>query len=410
LKTSGDTALSDPRPRAAFNVDVGLLTGGFDKPYAFGLAMALSAREVGLDVIGSDEVDSPEMHNTPGLNFLNFYGNPRAASHLRGKAMRVLVFYMRLIRYTCAARPRLFHILWNNKLQFFDRTALMMFYKLMGKRIVFTAHNVNAGKRDSNDSFLNRWTLRIQYLLADHIFVHTEKMKTELLQDFGAPREKVTVIPFGLNDSVPDTALTPAEARQRLGITQSDKAILFFGAIRPYKGLEYLVDAFRRLAARDSSYRLIIAGEKKKGSEGYLEEIQSTISSEFATEQVIQRIAFIPDEETELYFKAADVLVLPYTLVFQSGVLFLSYNFGLPAVATQVGSFEDDIAEGETGFLCAPRDPVDLARAIETYFASDLFRTLDHRRKEIRNYASMRNSWDVVAEMTCGVYQRLLDR
>ena len=80
----------------------------------------------------------------------------------------------------------------------------------------------------------------------------------------------VSVIPFGINNSVPDTDLTTAAAKRRLGIKPGEKTILFFGSIRPYKGLEYLVEAFLRLAATDPSYRLIIAGEAKRDSGGYL--------------------------------------------------------------------------------------------------------------------------------------------
>ncbi len=94
----------------------------------------------------------------------------------------------------------------------------MLFYRLLGKRIVLTVHNVNAGRRDSKDTPLNRLTLRIQYRLADHIFVHTEKMKLELIEEFGVQGHRVTVIPFGINNAVPNTRLTPSEARQRLGI------------------------------------------------------------------------------------------------------------------------------------------------------------------------------------------------
>ena len=124
----------------------------------------------------------------------------------------------RLIRYAATAKPRIFHILWNNKFETFDRTLLMLYYRLLGKRIVLTAHNVNAGKRDSKDTFLNRLTLRIQYRLADHIFVHTEKMKLELIEEFGVRESRVTVIPFGINNAVPNTDLAPSEAKQRLGI------------------------------------------------------------------------------------------------------------------------------------------------------------------------------------------------
>jgi D-inositol-3-phosphate glycosyltransferase len=397
-------------PVVPVEIEVALLTGGFDKPYAFGLSMALIAKDMGLDVIGSTEVDSPEMHVTPKLNFLNLQGDPREQLPPLGRVRRVLAFYARLFRYAATARPRIFHILWNNKIQFFDRTLLMFYYKLLGKKIVFTAHNVNAGRRDANDSMLNRLTLKIQYHLADHIFVHTEKMKAELLEEFEVRNEAVTIIPFGINNSVPNTGLTSAKARLRLGIENEARTILFFGAIRQYKGLEHLVAAFQRIAPKHGDYRLIIAGEMKKGSEQYLRDIQKTIEGDPCRKQVIQKIEFVPDAETEVYFKAADVLVLPYSEIFQSGVLFLAYNFGLPVIAADVGSFRDDIIPGKTGYLCRSCSAEDLANAIEAYFESDLYKTLDRRRPEIRDHAMARNSWSVVADLTRNVYLNLLGK
>ena len=390
-------------------IEVSLLTGGFDRPYAFGLAMALISQGMRLEVIGSDEVDSPEMHATPKLNFLNLRGDQRRDASLGRKIWRVLNYYARLIRYARTSKPRIFHILWNNKFQLFDRTLLMCYYKLRGKKIVFTAHNVNAGKRDLNDSLLNRLTLRSQYRLADHIFVHTEKMKSELLDEFGVQERAVTIIPFGINNSVPHTDLTPEEAKRRLGIGPDEKTILFFGNIGPYKGLEFLVAAFHRIVARSVDYRLIIAGKLRGGCERYWDDIQRTISQDVNHGRIIQKIEFIPDADTEVYFKASDVVALPYTHVFQSGVLFLAYSFGLPVIATDVGSLRDDMVEDRTGVLCRPRDPVDLARAIERYFASDLYHALDSRRRDIQDYARARHSWDVVGEMTRNVYAKLLE-
>jgi glycosyltransferase involved in cell wall biosynthesis len=394
-------------PEPSVNFEVALLTGGIDKPYAFGLAMALASKGVCLDVIGSDDVDSPEMRTTPKLNFLNLWGSKREASLAR-KISRVLIYYARLIRYASVAEAKIFHILWNNKLQFLDRTLFMLYYKLLGKKIVLTAHNVNAGKRDSNDSMLNRTTLRVQYQLADHIFVHTEKMKRELFRDFGVHERTVSVIPFGINNSVPNTGLSPRQAKQRLGIRGDERTILFFGAIRPYKGLEHLVNAFQQLAATHPEYRLVVAGEPRKEAEQYLDEIRRTINCHASRGQVLQEIRYIPDEETELYFKAADVLALPYTHVFQSGVLFLGYSFGLPVVGADVGSVREEIIEGRTGFLCKSCDPADLAKAIEKYFESDLFKHLDSRRQEIREYANAKHSWDIVGDMTREVYAQLL--
>jgi glycosyltransferase involved in cell wall biosynthesis len=88
--------------------------------------------------------------------------------------------------------------------------------------------------------------------------------------------------------------------------------------------------------------------------------------------------------------------------------LFLGHSFGLPVLTADVGSLKDDIVEGKTGFVFRPEDPVDLARAIERYFASDLYRELNSRRQQIRDYATQRHSWDLVSEMTMSVYARLL--
>jgi glycosyltransferase involved in cell wall biosynthesis len=403
-----DDGTVDPaKPQAQTDLEVGLLTGCRDKHYVYGLVMALASKDIYLDLIGGDEVDSPDFHGVAKLRFLNLLGIQHPETILARKLFDVLGYYVRLIRYAFTAKPRVFHILWNNKFDFFDRTALMMYYKLLGKKIAFTAHNVNAGQRDSNDSLFNRLTLKIQYRLADHIFVHTEQMKAGLLTEFGVPGGAVTVIPFGINNAVPCTNLTPTDAKRRLGLADGERTILFFGNIGPYKGLDYLVTSFQRLSDRNGQYRLIIAGKPRGGAEAYVNEIREATSRDVGRGRVIQRIEHIPDQETELYFKAADVLVLPYTYIFQSGVLFLGYSFGLPVIATDVGSLREDIVEGETGFLCRPSDPADLARTIETYFESDLFKNLSSRRQQIRDYANERHSWDVVGELTRNVYAEL---
>ncbi len=383
-----------------------LLTGGDDRPYVYGFTKALASRGATLELIGSDDLSCPEIYRQPGVSFLNLRGSQRSDVSFRRKVLRVLVYYARLIRYAATAKPRIFHILWNNKFEWFDRTLLMLYYRFLGKKMVLTAHNINACRRDGDDTALNRLTLRIQYRLAHHIFVHTDKMKRELSDTFNVDGDRVTVIPFGINNSVPNTTLTERDARQRLRIRNGEKVILFFGRITPYKGLEYLIEAFRQIKGEREEYRLIIAGKPDR-CERYWTQIREAIYEDVQRGRILLRADFIPDEETEVYFKAADVLALPYTSIFQSGVLFLTYSYGLPVIATDVGSLREDIVGGRTGFLCRPRDPVDLARTIERYFASDLFKNLDIRRQEIQQYANARYSWSVVGDTTMKVYAAL---
>jgi glycosyltransferase involved in cell wall biosynthesis len=285
----------------------------------------------------------------------------------------------------------------------------MLYYRLLGKRILITAHNVNSGKRDANDNFLNWLGLKAQYGLAHHIFVHTERMKKQLLEEFAPDESKVSVIPFGINNTVPQTKMTSEQARESLGIGRAEKVLLFFGHIAPYKGLDYLISALKELLKTDAKYRLIIAGSGRSCPD-YWKQVQAEISSSGVGGRMVQRIEFIPDNETEVYFKAADVSVLPYTDIFQSGVLVLSYSFGLPVIAADVGSLREDIVEGRTGFVFRPKDAADLVATIERYFSSALYSELESRRQDIRDYAHEKYSWAKVGEITTAVYRSLTDR
>jgi D-inositol-3-phosphate glycosyltransferase len=396
-----------PETPSSSTLDVALLTGCGDRPYAFGLATALIDKGVRLDIIGGDDLESPQFRNRQTVRFLNLRGSQRSNVRSAAKALRVLGYYGRVLRYAATARPRAFHLLWNNKFEAFDRTLLMLYYKLLGKKLLLTVHNVNAGKRDATDSALNRLTLGVQYRLVDRLFVHTQLMKRELVEEFGVRADLVSVIPFGINNDVPQTDLTCAEARSRVGLQPDDKAMLFFGNITPYKGLDCLLEAWQMLSHKDPAYRLVIAGSMKAGSESHWRDIREHIRNSANHERIIQRIEYIRNDQTEWYFKAADVLVLPYRHIFQSGVLFLGYSFGLPVVATDVGSLREDIIEGENGFLCKPEDPADLARAIERYFTSPLFHSLPQRRSGIRDAALRRNSWDTVGQLTTEAYGAL---
>jgi glycosyltransferase involved in cell wall biosynthesis len=396
------------RPQPSANCSVALLTGGDDKPYVLGLTEALTLEGMSIDCVGSDDLDVPELRNMPGVRFLNLRGNQRPEASLTSKALRIVRYYLRLVHYTATAQSKIFHILWNNKFELLDRTLLLLYYKMCGKTIAFTAHNVNVRRRNGNDSWLNRISLKMQYRLCDHIFVHTEKMRYELVSDFDVVGAKISVIPFGINNTLPNTRLTDDEARNQLGIGAGDKTLLFFGQIAPYKGLEYLVKAFEELAGKSRDYRLVIAGKPKSGYQVYWDQIQARIAGKGLAERVLQRIQHIPDEKVELYFKAADAVILPYTEVFQSGVLFLGYSFGLPAIAADVGSLREEVIEGETGFVFNAHNSSDLAEKIERYFVSDLFRNLESRRSQIKVYANERYSWDKVAKITTAVYSDLL--
>ena len=152
------------------------------------------------------------------------------------------------------------------------------------------------------------------------------------------------------------------EAEKKLGLTPGKKNILFFGLIRDYKGLDILLEAFRRL---DDSYQLIIAGEPY----GSFEKYQKIIESLPGKDRVYMNLKYIKDSEVTDYFSAADVAVLPYRSATQSGISSVSYHFEVPMIVTDVGGLKETIGDRGTGIVSKEGTPEAIAHEIEKYFA-----------------------------------------
>jgi D-inositol-3-phosphate glycosyltransferase len=373
--------------------------------YQLGLLSGLVQQGLEVDVIGGDFLGDAPVLRANAVHFLSYQKSFLPGESFPSKLCKVLNYYIRLIAYAFRSDSKLFHIQWPYKFVFLDRVVLPLFYKLLGKKLVFTAHNVDRGVRDGRSTWVNRWSLKALYRSVDHLIVHTARMKSELMIWFNIPTEKISVVPHGINSAVPDTALTRMEARDWLGLGQEERALLFFGNIDAYKGLDLLVDAVTRLRKSGTKLRLLVAGRVKECPD-YWQRIKAQIDTGLGA-SVICHLGFIPDELVERYFKAADVLVMPYRSIFQSGVLFMAFRFGLPVIATDVGAFKEDVIEGKNGFICRPEDIPDLARTIQVYFRSDLFLNLEGYRPSIRAVAEERYSWTKVAAITTQVYSSL---
>ena len=386
---------------------VSLLTGGDDPNYAIPLAASLADQGVRVEFVGNDAMESAADLKRANIRYLNLRGSQDPRAPLHAKVARVFRYYQKLISYTARTESRLFHILWLNKFDLLDRTLLNAFYKLNGKKLVFTAHNVNMRKRDGHDTWANQASLRAMYSMLDHIFVHTELSKEELVREYRVAPDKISVIPFGLNTYAPDTPLSKSEARAFLGLGETEKVLLFFGQIASYKGLDILLDALKILESQPPSYRLIIAGKAKLGSEPYWRALKSNLEGDPMRSRILVKDDFIPDRDVPVLFRATDILVLPYRAIYQSGPLSLAHRFGVPVIATRVGPFNSDVIPGITGLLCEPENPEDLAQAISRFFESDLYLDGDRAQKRIREIALERYSWERISRRIVEVYSRL---
>lgn len=199
--------------------------------------------------------------------------------------------------------------------------------------------------------------------------------------------------------------MSTGEARARLGLDPHHRLLLLFGQIAPYKGVIDLVRALPAIRRRAGAVRVVIAGKVKRGHEDYWAEVRAAID-ELGDDSVIVHNRFIPDEDVEKYFMAADAVVLPYRDIYQSGVPFLAYSFGLPVIATRVGALPEAVQEGFSGCLAEPGSVDSLADAVVRFFEGSTY-TSSRRRQEIRDWASRRHSWSAIGEQLARAYHRV---
>lgn len=378
---------------------------GGDIYYELGLIQGLLNNGLSVEVIGNNAMGKSDVVKHPNATFYNFREDQNPSASLFKKFVRIMKFYARLIRYAMTTKSRIFHIQWLNKFLFFDRIVLNLYYKALGKKLIFTAHNVDSRERDGNNSFYNRITLKAMYHIYDHTIVHTPEMKDQVVNWFNVNPEKVSVVPYGINNMVPKTGIKSSEAKRKLNIEPDQKTLLFFGFIAPYKGLDILMNALPLIRDQIGDFKLVIAGNiKNKSANPYWQEIEDIIEKNDLEPCLIQNIRFIEDDDIETFFAAADVLILPYRYIFQSGILFLSLNYGLPVIAADVGSLKDFVVEGKTGFVCQPNDHELLSKCILRYFESDIYLNLEKSKEWIFNYANDEYSWDRIGKITAGIY------
>lgn len=157
--------------------------------------------------------------------------------------------------------------------------------------------------------------------------------------------------------------VTREAACEALGLDPKCRYLLFFGLIRPYKGLDLLLQAWQSEQLRAwTDVRLLIAGELYESYAKY----EPLLTHPAVRERVIFREGFVPEEAVQYYFSAADALILPYRSATQSGITQIALHFEVPMVATRVGGLPEAVQEGETGLLCDP-DPCSLAETIDRF-------------------------------------------
>jgi len=342
-------------------------------PYDHALAGALARRGAGVELITSRFVHGPAPAPNGYAVERSFYRLATGPAADRPRLRRALKLAehvpdtLRVRRHAAAADLQHWQWLWLEAVT----TRLLP----RGRPQVLTMHNVIRRGR-SGRALADRM---------DAVIVHT-RHGAELLG--GGPR--VHVIPHGAFEHLtrqPDERPLPPELAAVEG-----PVVLCFGVVRPYKGVDALVEAFRSI----------------EGAELWV--VGRPLGVDLGALRAPANVRFVPryvsDAELPAYFRRADLLVLPHRSVDVSGVLFAGLAFGKPMVLSDVGGFRELVDDHGAGRLAAPGDPAEFAGAIGELLADPAER--ERLSERARAAAAGPYSWDSIAERTLAVYEELL--
>lgn len=259
------------------------------------------------------------------------------------------------------------------------------------KKIFVTSHNLESHEE-----------LRIEkaiynkiFTIADKIIVHANVNKLEMEKKHLVNAFKISVIPHG-NYSFFNNALN------YIPHFKKSFNVLFFGFIRKYKGLSVLLHAMKLIKNKIPEVKLYIIGKEVECFSKYKYEIEKLD----LTNNIEINLSYIQFDKVKNYFLDANIVVLPYLKICQSGILQLAYGFGRPVIVTNVGGLPESVDNGSSGYIVPPGDPEALAaRIIELLINETL-------QKEMGQYAlnlsQTKFSWQQIALKTLGLYNSTL--
>jgi glycosyltransferase involved in cell wall biosynthesis len=226
----------------------------------------------------------------------------------------------------------------------------------------------------------------------------SDATRRAFIERFGIQPGRLVVIPHG-NQDIFKALRSDFDPAERYGLAAGTRILLFFGFIRPSKGLEDLLEALAMMSS-DPTIRLVVAGYPSQHLD--VAALHARAAALGITDRTIFDLRYIAPGEVAGLIELATIVVLPYRSATQSGVVQLAYSFARPVVAAAVGDLVEAVEHGGSGLLVPPRDPPALADALQRLLDDpDARRRMGSRAAEL---SSTRYSWSEPAGTLLAAY------
>ena len=334
-----------------------VVSHGFQSHYELGFANGLAENGLAVVLLGSDTTLSAKLH--PSVAFHNIRGSQSPQRSRWRKAWGLLSYHARLLRHCFKHRGEPMVIIGMLNPEWLVGVIESFVLRCLAGELALVVHNVLPHNEPSQSKQL---AYRLIYRIPHVLLAHTRATQADLQRDFNIQPQRMLLVPHGLNDAVKPLPISKAAAKAAIGLRPEQGTVLFFGRVSHYKGADLLLDAL----AQCPDLHLLMIG--KSGADPHCQAVRMRMPGFVEAGRAQWVDAYVDDDTVERYFAAADVTVLPYRQIDQSGVLLLSLTLGVPVLVTSVGGFSDVVNHANSMPIAEASTQAVLA-ALRAFFA-----------------------------------------
>ena len=361
--------------------------------YLFGQAKGLTKNDVSISLYTNNETDNP---NIDGVRFFTFYKNifKSKSKFISGiKWVVGSVFSIFHARFSGTSIFH-FHIFYTNILILFN----LLLVKLLFGKVVLTVHDFTSFADENESTIISKFI----YNLTDIVLTHNAFSKNEIIKVTSISSSNIYIIPHGNYTPFISVQNDKNNSKEILNLPKDKTILLFFGMIKKVKGLEILLEAFKKVVDTNSDIVLLIAG---KPWEDDFDEYQKIIDRNNLSKHIILHTKFIPHEDVKHYYCVSDLVVLPYKKIYQSGVLMMTLSYERPAIVSNLPSLMEVISDNENGFLFETENSNDLSDKLIQILADR--KKLEIVRRKGAELINTKYGWDEIGRLTKSAYETL---